>query len=72
MAFTQADLDSIDTAIVALATGRRVGSVTVAGERIDYGTTSLDELRRLRAIVSAEVQSISTSGIRVRGIVPCD
>jgi hypothetical protein len=72
LAFTQADLDSIDTALVALSTGRRVVSVVIAGERIEYAAANVDDLLKLRGIVSGAVQSISTSGIRVRGIVPCD
>lgn len=61
MAFTQTDLDNIDTAIVALATGTRVGSVTIGDHLIKYADTTLDAMRSLRQIVKADVEAAAAN-----------
>lgn len=57
MVFTQSDVDSIRSAIMALVAGARVVSLTVAGQSIEYQPLDLDKLRALLAEAQAEVQS---------------
>ena len=56
MAFTQTDLDSIDAALVQLALGRRVKSITIAGETTEFsdGATTAD-LMNIRSFVESKV-----------------
>lgn len=63
MAWTQADADQVRAAIVALAAGNRVVTVTYAGppERsITYGQAQLGELRALLAEMDRAVSGAST------------
>lgn len=50
MAWTQADVDAVRAAVVALASGTRVVSVSYAGppaRSVSYGTADLRQLREL-------------------------
>lgn len=52
MAWTQADVDAIRAAVVALASGQRVVSVSYAGppaRSVSYGIADLSQLRALLA-----------------------
>jgi hypothetical protein len=52
MAWTQQDLDQVRTAVVALASGTRVVTVSYAGppaRSVTYGAANLEELRSLLA-----------------------
>lgn len=52
MAWTQTDADAVKAAVVALATGTRVFSVSYAGppsRTVQYGVAELPELRKLLA-----------------------
>ena len=55
MAYTQSDLDSITTAILALASGTRKVKATIAGNTMEYGQVSLGALRVLKADIQADV-----------------
>lgn len=57
MAYTQADLDNIRTARLNLALGKRVGSVTIAGDTFTYDSVSDRDLERLEGIVSADLDT---------------
>ena len=60
MAWTQADADQVRAAIVALAAGKRVVTVTYAGppERsITYGQAQLGELRALLSEMDRSVNA---------------
>ncbi len=50
MAWTQADVDQVRAAVIALATGTRVVTVSYAGppaRSVTYGIAELGELRKL-------------------------
>jgi hypothetical protein len=56
MAYTQTDLDNVRAAILALATGDRVTSVTFSsGKSVSYGQASLPELRDLESSIASSV-----------------
>lgn len=56
MAYTQADLDAVKAAVIALATGQRVTSVTFSsGKSVQYGPASLPDLRALESSIASEL-----------------
>ncbi|MFO7596463.1 MAG: gpW family head-tail joining protein [Desulfocurvibacter africanus] len=58
MAYTQADLDAVQTAILALAKGERVTSIRFAdGKQVQYGEADLPALKVLREEIVREVQA---------------
>jgi hypothetical protein len=56
MAYTQSDLESVEAAIVALASGQRVVAVTIDGVTVQYGQADLDKLRALRLEIQRELR----------------
>lgn len=68
MAFTTDDLNAVDRAIVALASGQRTAEVRFAdGRTVKYSDTSLNDLRALRASMSAEVAPVAQDPTLMRG-----
>lgn len=59
MAYTQSDLENVQAAIVALATGQRVVSVTIDGVAVHYGQADLDMLRALSVEMERSLRSSS-------------
>jgi hypothetical protein len=57
MAYTQSDLENVEAAIVALASGQRVVAVTIDGVTVQYGQADLDKLRALRVEIQRESRS---------------
>ena len=57
MAYSQTDLDNIESAIIDLATGKRAVRVHIDGKIIEYGQAQLNELKSLRADVKAELDA---------------
>ena len=57
MSYTDADLAAVQAAILALATGTRVISMTIGGKTIQYGPAQINELKALRDEVKNEVES---------------
>lgn len=56
MAFTTADLDTIDTALLAIGTGTRAVEVAFAdGRRVKYSDANLKQLQELRGFVAQQV-----------------
>lgn len=59
---TREDLQSIDAAILALATGQRVAEVRIEGQVVRYHDINLPQLRELREVVARQ---LAGSGRRV-------
>lgn len=57
MAYTQAEVEAIHAAVIALGSGERVASVTVDGMTTQWAITDLDKLRALDREASASVRS---------------
>jgi hypothetical protein len=56
MAYTATDLENVRAAILALATGDRVTSVSFSnGKAVQYGQATLPELRQLEATIASQV-----------------
>lgn len=71
MAWTQADVDKVRAAVVALAAGERVVTVNYAGppaRSVTYGSAELSELRKLLAEMEHSVSSNSNSGSTYRRV----
>ena len=60
MSYTAADLTKVQSAIVALAEGTRVVSVTVNGKTILYSPAQIKELQTLRDAMQTEIGSTAT------------
>ena len=64
MSYKQSDLTNVETALLDLARGNRVVKVVVEGKICEYGQADIDQLRALRAEISAEIKVTSgTSGL---------
>lgn len=60
MAFTSDDLTAVQSAIMELATGKRVVKILFSnGENVEYGAASLVELKLLRSEIQSELASAS-------------
>lgn len=57
MSYTLADLSKVQDAIIALAEGTRVVSVSVNGKTIQYSPAQIKELQTLRDTMQAEIGS---------------
>ncbi len=57
MAYTEENLADVQAAILALATGARVVSLSMAGRTITYGQAQLNELKALRDDIKSDVDS---------------
>lgn len=56
MAFSQEDLDRVNAAILALATGERVVSVTMpSGRSVQYAAADLHSLQALKSHIASEL-----------------
>ena len=57
MSFTQADLTSVENAILKLATGESIVKVSLSnGQQIEYSDATLGDLKNLRNNIRAEVR----------------
>jgi len=64
MAYTNTDLNNIEAALLDLARGNRVVKVVVEGKVCEYGQADIDQLRALRAEISAEIKAATgTTGL---------
>jgi len=59
MSYSQSDLTNIQTALIDLAQGNRVVKVVVEGKVCEYGQADINQLRALRAEISAEIKAAS-------------
>jgi hypothetical protein len=60
MAYTSQNLADVEAAIINLAAGRRVVSVTIEGKSIAYGQAQLPELKQLKAEIVLELQTTTS------------
>lgn len=67
MAFTTQDLQNIEAAILALATGARVVQVTAGGKTVQYAVADLDKLRALRTEAQAQSGAVALRTYAVQG-----
>lgn len=65
--YTQADIDSVKQAVVALAGGTRVVTVSVGDRSVSYHAADLGKLQALLSEMSADVGS-ATKGGRIIGL----
>ena len=63
MAYTSDDLTSVETAIRNLIAGRRVASVTIGGETVQYSQVDLPQLRAIRDEIKGDVAEADGSEI---------
>lgn len=69
MAYTSSDLTQINTAILDLATGKRVTKITFSnGETVEYGAAGLDGLKQLKADIQSEISSTAGTCKYIRTI----
>jgi len=61
MAYTSADLASLDAAMLSLASGNRVAESTVNGRTTKWSPVELKELREFRDFVAGEVTDPTTT-----------
>jgi len=59
MAYTEADLESVKAAKMALATGERIARVTLGDKTIEYSPTQLKDLGTLEAEIKANLETLS-------------
>ena len=59
MTFTATDLANVQTALIALATGQRVVSLSIGDKTITYGQAQINELRALRDEIRSEVETVN-------------
>lgn len=57
MAFTQLDLQSVETALLKLTNGERVAAVAYEGKTINYSQVQVKDLTDLRDKMRAELQN---------------
>lgn len=62
MAFSSTDLANIESAMVDLATGKRVVMVDVGGKTRQFQSVDLNKLQKLRDMVKADINSSSGTG----------
>lgn len=67
MAFTAADLTSVETAIMDLVRGERIVKVTIDGETVEYMQTDINKLRAMKAEIQSDVDT--TNGVSRHGVV---
>jgi hypothetical protein len=61
MAYTQEDLDTVKAAILAIAAGERVVSVTIDGETVQYQQADLMKLMDVQNEIKGELQAGMTT-----------
>ncbi len=70
MAFTAANLTSVETAIMDLATGASAVSVTIGDKSITYRKLDLLTLRSLRDLIQGELAASTSFTNKVRFDAP--
>ena len=60
--WTTTDRDNVKAAIMALATGSRTASITLADKSVTYTNTDMDKLKSLLAMIVADIEANATVG----------
>lgn len=55
MAYSQTDSDNVKSAIVSLATGQQVVSVSIKGKSVQYAQADITKLQELLGEINADV-----------------
>lgn len=61
MAYTTADLQNVEKAIIDLATNRRPVKFVIDGEVVEYSAVQLPQLRSLRNEIAAELAAADSN-----------
>ena len=69
MAYSSADLENVERAIIALSTGRRSTKFVIDGEVVEYSTVELPQLRSLRSEIISELAAADASADTVSAFV---
>ena len=69
MAYTSADLDNVERAIIALGTGRRSTKFVIDGQLVEYSAVELPQLRSLRSEIISELAEAATDGSAVTAFI---
>ena len=62
MAFTSTDLTTVETAIMDLASGKRVVQVDFGGKTRSFQATSIEKLQKLRNIIKSDINAAGGDG----------
>ena len=57
MAFDSTDLANVETAMIDLATGKRVVQIEVGGKTRQFQPADLNKLQKLRSLIQADVNN---------------
>jgi len=60
--WTTTDRDNVKAAIMALATGSRAASITLADKSVTYTNTDMDKLKTLLGMIVADIEANATVG----------
>jgi len=66
MAYSSTDLSNVQSAIVALATGTRVVTVSLGDKSVEYSKVDLSKLEELRKNIYSELHSSSVNCILIK------
>lgn len=66
MAYSSSDLSSVQSAIIALAAGTRVASVSLGGKTIEYHRADINKLEMLRNNIMSELAGSTTNCILIK------
>lgn len=69
MAYTQADLDNVERAIIDLATNRRTVKFVIDGDVVQYSLVELPQLRSLRNEIAAEISAADPASNTITAFV---
>jgi len=69
VAFTSADLENVERAIIALASGKRTTKFVIDGEVVEYSTVELPQLRALRSELISELAAAAVDGSAVSAFI---
>ena len=57
MSYTEADLNNVKNALLNLAMGKRVVSVSLANKSIQYAQADMEKLEKLLAVIQADLDA---------------